>query len=333
MGITVIGSLNYDLVTYTDKVPDGGETIRANSFETHTGGKGCNQCIAIARLKNPQDNYTVRMVGSVGNDAFGAQLLDTLRRDGVDVDQVKVLEGVSTGTATILVEEKLGGQNRILIVKGANGESKYSSQQLKDMFKETKEKEYVVFQQEIPNADCVMKWIHDNISNSVIVFNPSPFQPIAKAHWNAVDVLVVNEIEALQVIEDAEGPEKVKEYKEMINDNFISTYKNIAIRLKSQYVNPEGKRAVIITLGSKGVLYVSKQNPEVGYMDAIHDVKVVDSTGAGDTFLGALVTQLYEGKPLSEAIKFATFSSSLAIQNNGAAESIPKHNDVKAVLS
>ncbi|KAL3234278.1 Ribokinase [Nakaseomyces bracarensis] len=328
MGITVIGSLNYDLVTYTDAVPDGGETIRANSFETHTGGKGCNQCIAIGRLRDPKADYKVKMVGNVGQDSFGEQLMGVLKEEGVDVSDVGQLEGVSTGTATILVEESKGGQNRILIVKGANGKSEYTPDQLNDIFKSTDDQEYVVFQQEIPNADNAMNWIHHNIKQSTIVFNPSPFQSIKNEHWSAVDVLVVNEIEALQVIADLEGEKLSNDYKANAKTDFIGTYEKIAEHLQKNIVNQRSLAAVIVTLGSRGVLFTSKQHPKVEYMDAIHDIKVVDSTGAGDTFLGAVVTQLYEGKSLQEAVRFATLSSSLAIQKNGAAESIPKHNDV-----
>lgn len=333
MGITVIGSINYDLVTYVDVVPGGGETIRANSFETHTGGKGCNQCIAIGRLRDPKEHYKVKMVGNVGKDTFGEQLLGTLRQEGVDVSDVGQLDGVSTGTATILVEESQGGQNRILIVKGANGESKYTAQQLGAFFQSSEDdREFVVFQQEIPDADVSMKWIHDNVKNSTIVFNPSPFQSIDRQNWSAVDVLVVNEIEALQVISDLEGSSVSEDFKNSANADFIGTYSKITEHLQKNLVNHRSLAAVIVTLGSKGVLFASKENPKAEYVDAIHNIKVVDSTGAGDTFLGAVVTQLYEGKPLPKAIQFATLSSSLAIQKNGAAESIPTHSDVARLL-
>ena len=130
MGITVIGSLNYDLDTFTDRLPNAGETFRANHFETHAGGKGLNQAAAIGKLKNPSSRYSVRMIGNVGNDTFGKQLKDTLSDCGVDITHVGTYEGINTGTATILIEEKAGGQNRILIVEGANSKTIYDPKQL-----------------------------------------------------------------------------------------------------------------------------------------------------------------------------------------------------------
>nr|AAO25601.1 RBK1 [Nakaseomyces delphensis] len=333
MGITVIGSLNYDMVTYTDVVPASGETVRANSFETHPGGKGCNQCIAIGRLRDPNADYRVKMVGNVGKDAFGEQLLGALTQEGVDVSDVGRLGGVSTGTATILVEEFNGGQNRILIIKGANGESKYSSEALDALFgKSTDSREFVVFQQEIPDSDWAMKWIHENVTESLIVFNPSPFQSINKEHWTAVDLLIVNEIEALQVILDLEGPKVSKDYENTIESDFLDTYRKITEHLQKKVVNQGSIAAVIVTLGSKGAMFASKENPDVDYMPAVDNVKVVDSTGAGDTFLGAAITQLYEGKSLAQSVRFATLCSSLAIQKHGATESIPHYSDVIKLL-
>lgn len=123
MGITTIGSLNYDVVTFTDRVPQAGETLRGNTFETHAGGKGLNQTIALSKLKNTSATYDVRMVGSVGDDSFGKQLKDLLQNSGVNTDKVQVIEKKSTGVATILVEQKNGGQNRIILTEGADRKS------------------------------------------------------------------------------------------------------------------------------------------------------------------------------------------------------------------
>jgi ribokinase len=123
--ITVIGSLNTDMVTRTERVPNGGETVQAKSFEIGWGGKGANQAVAAARLSRSKDtlkskdDITVRMIGAVGKDVFGPQLKKSMEQDGIDMQGVKVLEGQETGTAVILVEESTG-ENRILVTPGAN---------------------------------------------------------------------------------------------------------------------------------------------------------------------------------------------------------------------
>lgn len=120
--ITILGSLNVDMVTITSRIPEGGETIQAKSFETGWGGKGANQAVAAARLsrsKCSSSDTKVRMVGAVGNDVFGPQMLKSMESDGIDVSSVRQLDGQKTGTAVILVEE-VTGQNRILFTPGAN---------------------------------------------------------------------------------------------------------------------------------------------------------------------------------------------------------------------
>lgn len=332
MGITVIGSLNYDLDTFTDRLPNAGETFRANHFETHAGGKGLNQAAAIGKLKMPSSRYSVRMIGNVGNDTFGKQLKGTLSDCGVDTTHVGTCEGISTGTATILIEEKAGGQNRILIVEGANSKTVYDSKQLCEIFPEDKEEEeYVVFQHEIPDPISIIQWIHENRPDFQIVYNPSPFKAMPKKDWELIDVLVVNEIEGLQIVESIFDNKVVEEIRERINDNFVGEYRKICELLRKKFINQKKKSIVVMTLGSRGVLYCSHECPEVQFLPAIEDISVVDTTGAGDTFLGGLITQLYQGESLPTAIKFSTLASSLTIQKKGAAESMPVYKDVQRV--
>lgn len=129
--ITVIGSLNVDMVTRAVRVPNAGETVQAKAFEVGWGGKGANQAVAAARLSRSKDTLksesdtTVRMIGAVGKDVFGPQLVKSMEKDGIDMQGVQLLEGQETGTATILVEESTG-ENRILVTPGANFELGYS---------------------------------------------------------------------------------------------------------------------------------------------------------------------------------------------------------------
>lgn len=332
MGITVVGSLNFDLCTYTGRVPASGETITANRFETHPGGKGSNQCNALARLRSSDASYEVRMVGGVGDDSFGVTLKELLEKNGVNISKVATWKNIATGIATILIEED-SGQNRILLTKGANGKTEYTDEQLdKDIFPDKDVEEYVVFQYEIPNPIKIMKWLKKNRPNYHVVYNPSPFQPIEKDDWLLSDILVVNEVEAIQIIESVYPKDEITKYKNDIEKDFINGYKMLCQNFQKTLVNQNNKAAVCITLGSKGVLFSSKTEPEVTYIPSVTGIKVIDTTGAGDTFLGGLITQLLEKKTLKEAATFATKASSLSIQKRGAAESIPTYEEVKAAL-
>lgn len=334
MTITVVGSLNYDLVTYTDRVPDAGETFRANHFETHMGGKGLNQTIAVARLKKDNSERPVRMVGNVGADSFGKELLQTLKDNGVDVDSVGVWPDVKTGVATILVEQQ-SGQNRIMITAGANGKTTYTGSELAGIFSEQETNSsgsYIVFQHEIPDPCSVMHWLKTNRPASEIVFNPSPFQPLREEDWAVIDVLVVNEIEALQIVQSVYSQEQLQFYEAAISSDFVEGYKRLALEFQKRLVSQRGSATVIITLGSHGALFASKEHPEVGYVPAERVDKVVDTTAAGDTFLGGVVSQLHQGVPLEDTIEFSSVASSLTIQRKGAADSIPAYSEVVSRL-
>jgi ribokinase len=149
--ITVLGSLNTDMVTRTERVPNGGETVQAKSFEVGWGGKGANQAVAAARLSRSKDtlqskdDITVRMIGAVGKDVFGPQLKKSMEQDGIDMQGVKVLEGQETGTAVILVEETTG-ENRILVTPGANFALKVGD----ELVKNGEYGDVVIFQLESP---------------------------------------------------------------------------------------------------------------------------------------------------------------------------------------
>lgn len=331
MGITTIGSLNYDIVNFTDRVPQAGETLRGNTFETHAGGKGLNQTIALAKSKHTSAKYDIRMVGSVGDDSFGQQLKDLLKESGVDTSNVQVIENKSTGVATILVEQKNGGQNRIILTEGANGSSIYDDTDLKSIFQGVNlqdEKQFVVFQNEIPDPCSIMAWIKRSHPHFQIVYNPSPFYSITNEQWALVDVLVINEVEALQIINAIYEEKEYAYYTEEIEKDYIGGYKRVCAEFHHHLLSQTNSAVAVITLGEKGALYASKENPSVGYTFAVPDVNVIDTTAAGDIFLGALVTQLHQDVSLETAIQFSTRASSIGIQRPGAAESIPSFEEV-----
>ncbi|AET41430.1 putative ribokinase Ecym_8139 [Eremothecium cymbalariae DBVPG len=334
MGITVIGSLNYDLVTFTDHIPNMGETISGKCFETHVGGKGLNQAIALSNLKPDSIAEAVRMVGNIGEDSFGSELLRVGRTSGLNMEYVGRHDDVRTGTATILVEES-SGQNRIICVSGANMKTVFDKERLQLVFpaKGGSSEEYVILQHEIPDPCSIMHWLRENRPEHLIVFNPSPFQHLDPLDWKAVDILVVNEVEALQLLSSLYDNNDVARYQSLVETNLIEGYTMIAQEFKSRKVlNSNGPGVIIITLGENGIIYTSRTQSDISYFPATHIDNVIDTTAAGDTFLGGVVMQLYNGSTLHDAVKFAAYASAIAITRKGASNSIPSYAEVMEKL-
>lgn len=329
MGIIVVGSLNYDLVTYTDRIPVSGETFKANYFATHSGGKGLNQAIAISKLSQKNDGNLVSMVGNVGNDIFGKELIFTLQKNNVNIRHVGMLSNFKTGVAVIIVEQS-SGQNRILITSGANEASVYTEDELETIFvrSQSHERYFVVFQNEIPNSSYILHWLKQYRPEYQLVLNPSPFQALDKKDWSTIDLLVVNEIEALQIAESLDCQFQVDQCKKAIEQNFIEGYKMLASKFQTTLVSQEKSATIVITLGERGVVFGSKNYADILYLPAEKVSRVVDTTGAGDTFLGATISRLYDEEPLHMSIEYAIKASSITITRNGAAESIPTHDEV-----
>lgn len=325
---TVIGSLNYDLVSYTSRAPERGETFRADSFETHVGGKGLNQTIALAKTISTSSKSSVRMIGHVGDDSFGSQLKGALEEFGVDTSGVKVLENQSSGVAVITVEKDTG-DNRILITAGANDQSEFTPSQLESLFplEKNEDQEVVVFQNEIPGTQSSIEWLSSNRPGVEIVYNPSPYYSTSVNLLKHTDILVVNEGEAMSIAKDILPSQEYTNFRDEIEKDDVAGYTHLSTVLQSQ-LSINHSQTVVITLGPIGSLYTSKDKSE--FIEATKVKKVVDTTGAGDTFLGAFTTQLFtESKGnVGKALRFAALASSLAIQKNGAAESIPLYSEI-----
>lgn len=314
--------MNYDLVTFTTKVPEGGETFQADAFENHLGGKGLNEAIATARLNGSQQT-TVRMVGKVGGDSFGKELKGALVESDVDVTYVDTVDGVSLGVAVIIVE--LLGENRILITPGANGELKPTVEEYNDIFGGDHLPEFVMLQNEYPDTIKTIDWLNTNRPNVNIAYNPSPFKPelITERTWAKLDLLIVNEGEAKdvagQLLPDSS-------FGETTND-----YHQLAIKLRG-LLNPKNIQTIIITMGSHGCVFFGKGMESPQFVPSRKVKTVVDTTGAGDTFFGGVISQLANGHTLEEAVTFATCASSIVVQLKGAAESIPTYETVQKQL-
>lgn len=302
MKITVVGSLNYDLVTTVGTVPQGGETVQAIDFETHHGGKGANEALALSRLSKEHD---IHLVGCVGNDVFGKELTGSLTSAGVNM-HVQTVDESRTGTATILVEQS--GENRIMVYAGAN------QHVTTERFPESEyfPSDFILLQNEIPLETTFSIISQSRNHKTATVFNPSPIPKTSFAEYPFSDYIVVNETEA-EALTGVPVP-SVEE-----------AYKALPLLLKQC-------SCAVVTLGSKGVVWMKQGEEKPGFQPAISLGKVVDTTGAGDTFLAAMCSQLASGRSMSECMRFAAAASGIVVTRRGAASSIPEHDEVIAAL-
>lgn len=286
----MVGSANIDLTTFTDQFPKPGETIFGQKFDLGFGGKGANQAVA-AKLCGAE----VFMVARVGSDLFGPATIKNFEQLGIDATQVRQVEGVSSGVAPIFVDPS--GQNRILVVKGANDELKPAD--VEAAASVLKAADCIVLQFEIP-LETVYYTIHFARKNGIrCILNPAPGQPIDVKAVADLDYFVPNESEA----ETISG---------MPVRNLEDAKKCAASLLSS------GMRRVIITLGANGSLLAGRDGME--HVPAF-SVKSVDSTGAGDAFIGSFAVFLGEGLPEREAVRRANLYAGLSTTGVGTQKS------------
>ena len=288
--ILVVGSANTDLVIHTEKMPKIGETLSGSNFAVNAGGKGLNQAVAISKLGND-----VSFLGAVGNDINGTMLVDTLKGYGIDFIGKRV-DGVATGTAVITV---VNGDNCIILDEGANGT--VSPQLAEENAEKIKNSDFVVLQLEIPLETVVKVCEIAKEGSTKVILNPAPYKELPKEIYSMVDYLIPNEHEA----EDITGIELNCE------ENCIN-----AINKIREY----GVKNVIITLGEKGSAYNIEEKT---FFSPAVKCNVVDTTCAGDSFIGALLVKLSQNKPLDEAVKFASKVASVTVSREGAAKSVP----------
>jgi len=288
--IAVIGSANIDLTTFTNQFPKPGETIFGQKFDLGFGGKGANQAVA-ARLCGAE----VFMVARVGSDLFGPATIENFRKQGIDPTHVKQVEGLSSGVAPIFVEPN--GQNRILVVKGANDALKPADV---DAAAETlKTADCIVLQFEIP-VETVYYTVGFARKHGIrCIVNPAPAQPVNMGALKDLDYFVPNETEA-----------------ETITGTPV---KNVDDARKcAEKLVAGGIRRVIITLGANGSLLAGPDGYEHVPPFA---VKSVDSTGAGDAFIGSFAVFLGEGVPEREAVRRANLYAGLSTTGVGTQKS------------
>ncbi|PYB83707.1 ribokinase [Pseudomonas koreensis] len=297
--VVVIGSLNMDLVTRAPRLPRGGETLIGHSFATVSGGKGANQAVAAARL-----GAKVAMIGCVGNDDYGVRLRDALLAENIDCEAVSVVED-SSGVALIVVDDN--SQNAIVIVAGANGAM---TEAVIDRFDAVLQAaDVVICQLEIPDATVGHALKRARELGKTVILNPAPASRPLPADWfAAIDYLIPNESEAAAL--------------SGLAVDSLQSAETAATQLIAM-----GAGKVIVTLGAQGSLFANGKGFE--HFPA-PTVKAVDTTAAGDTFVGGFAAALADGKSEAEAIRYGQIAAALSVTRAGAQPSIPTISEVQA---
>ena len=300
--VVVVGSLNMDLVTRASRLPRAGETLVGQTFTTVPGGKGANQAVASARL-----GADVAMIGCVGTDAYGIQLRDALQVEGIDCQAVSSVDG-SSGVALIVVDDS--SQNAIVIVAGANGELTPASLQAFDAVLQAAD--VVVCQLEVPMDTVGFTLKRGRELGKTVILNPAPASAPLPAEWYAsIDYLIPNESEATAL-------------------SGVTVDSLDSAKLAAAHLIKAGAGKVIITLGAQGALFSDGQAFE--HLLA-PKVNAVDTTAAGDTFVGGFAAALASGKSEAEAIRFGQVAAALSVTRAGAQPSIPTLHDVQGFVS
>jgi ribokinase len=300
--VAVIGSINVDQILHIQNLPQPGETIEMTAFSKAAGGKGANQAVAAARL-----GAQVAFIGSVGDDANGQFMHQVLTDAQLDLTGVSVDSQAATGQAYILLQAS--GQNSIIIQHGANYTLNAEQVRLKACLLQNADTTVAQLEVPIPAICAGFELAHD--AHRLTILNPAPAQDIPEALLQLTDIIVPNETESAKFtgipIDQPDG-----------------------LRANAAWFHQQGVPVVIIKLGEQGA-YVSTR--DLASQVPAFPVKAVDTTAAGDTFIGALAAQLHPNlSNVISAVRFASMASALAVQQNGAIPSIPTLTQVNQAL-
>lgn len=292
--VVCLGSLNMDLVLQVQRAPMEGETVQGESISYVPGGKGANQAVSCAR-----QGARVRMVGQVGPDHHGKTLCDALAQDGIDVCGVVTDANEPTGVAVVMVEAT--GLNRIVVIAGANAKLSLDEAQLAQCLSDA---QFLVMQFEVPLAQILQAAQVASRLGCKVVINPSPAKTLPEALWPLVDLMIVNESEAhfLTGLSPDTDPQLAAE---------------VGRRLLAK-----GVSCAVVTLGALGAVATSSDGST--YHPA-PQVRVVDTTAAGDTFLGVVTVAMARHLSLTSSVDMGIRASALCVQTLGAQPSIPTH--------
>ncbi|NDI86496.1 ribokinase [Undibacterium crateris] len=300
--ICVVGSVNMDLVFRTPRMPAVGETLHGHEFRQIPGGKGANQAVAAAR-----QGADVRFIGAVGDDGFGDFSQQSLSADGISLTHLSRIPGVATGVAGILVEDN--GSNSIVLAAGAN--ASLTPAHIDAAAADIRAAQILLCQLETP-LDTVTRAIATARAAGVkVILNPAPAQDLSPALLAQVDYLILNETEAGQL-------------------SGIAVTDNASAQAASEKLLAMGVGQVLLTMGGHGALIT--QAGQSQFIPAIR-VDVVDTTAAGDTFVGAFAVGIANGLSLLEASQEAQYTAALTVTKLGAQTSIPQRAEVLAFMA
>lgn len=296
--ITVVGSLNMDIVIETPHMPTGGETVSGRNVTLVPGGKGANQAYAVGKLGG-----NVTMIGAVGQDAAGDALLENLKKVNVNVSGIRRMEQGVTGQAYITVDDQ--GENSIILIAGTNG--LVTKELIDDNIDILRESDIVIMQLEIP-LDVVEYTKELAIKEGkTIIVDPAPaVTDIPNHFWKGIDYIKPNETE-LAILTGL----KMETRDEIVQG--------------ARMMIEKGVKNVIVTLGGDGCLFVTKETEE---FFPSHKVKAIDTTAAGDSFTAAFALSLSQGKEYKEAVELGQKVSSIVVTKKGAQTSIPTMEEV-----
>ena len=303
MHITVVGSLNMDLVVRLPEIPPPGETRLGGVFQSVPGGKGANQAVAAARL-----GARVTMIGCTGGDAFGLAMRDSLAREGVDISNVREVKDAATGVA--LIEVDSSGRNSIAVAPGAN--FRLSAADVEEAMASVGPFDALIMPLETPIETVEAAARIASQLGSLVILNPAPARTLGDDLLRRVDVLVPNEFELGSITG-------------MASESFDDLRRAGAALLQ------RGPGCVLITLGSRGALLLDGKTDQEKHIPSF-PVEAVDTTAAGDCFVGALAVGLCKAMGLRDAAEYAVAAAAVSVTRFGAQPSLPSATEVDQFL-
>lgn len=295
--ITVLGSINSDIVAETKNYPKRGDTIFGDSISFFPGGKGANQATAVAKL-----GKTVQLIGAVGDDLYGENLLKSLKENNVNIDNVKRSNKLVTGTSIVMIDDR--GDNTILVLKGANDDLLVAD--VETAFSNMEKSDILLVQMEVPHESVIRAMQLAKERGMYVILDPAPAEGIVIEALEYADVVTPNE----------------QETKSLLGIELTNMESAI---ISGQRLERMGVKNSIIKMGARGSLVY--QSGKYEWVDSIK-VNAVDTLGAGDAFAGALACGLSDGLDLVTAAKFATVVAGLKVTKLGA-QSIPTREEVE----
>lgn len=298
MSITVVGSINMDIVARIDQYPDRGETIFGNKLEYLPGGKGANQATAVARL-----GKKVRLIGSIGDDLHGADLLEILKENKIDIKSIKRSKNAPTGTSIITIDKT--GENTILVFKGANDD--LTVQDIDESFLNINDSKILLVQMEVPHETVLRAMQLAKQREMLVILDPAPAEGIVVEALEYADIITPNQQEAEHLLG-------------------IKVYDFESALTAAQRFEKMGVKCSIIKMGSKGSLVYQEGKHE--YIQSLN-IQAVDTSGAGDAYAGALAVGILDGLDLFSAAKMANIVAGMKVTRIGAQNGLPTRKELQ----